>query len=126
MVPVLLSLAASSCWGVADFLGGLQSKRVPVPVVLQKKNVKTLPKEIFDHVDQLTSPRLVEYWEQDPCEARVYKRKGATRGAATGRVYDEEREDSDKLGVFVGDYRILVQRDSGVDYFQGETAEPPQ
>ena len=34
MVPVLLSLAASSCWGVADFLGGLQSKRVPVAVVL--------------------------------------------------------------------------------------------
>jgi drug/metabolite transporter (DMT)-like permease len=34
MVPVLLSLAASSCWGVADFLGGLQSKRVPVPWVL--------------------------------------------------------------------------------------------
>jgi uncharacterized membrane protein len=34
MVPVLLSLAASSCWGVADFIGGLQSKRVPVAVVL--------------------------------------------------------------------------------------------
>jgi len=34
MVPVLLSLAASSCWGMADFLGGLQSKRVPVPIVL--------------------------------------------------------------------------------------------
>jgi drug/metabolite transporter (DMT)-like permease len=34
MVPVLLSLAASSCWGMADFLGGLQSRRVPVPVVL--------------------------------------------------------------------------------------------
>jgi drug/metabolite transporter (DMT)-like permease len=34
MLPVLLALAASSCWGVADFLGGLQSKRVPVPVVL--------------------------------------------------------------------------------------------
>ena len=34
MVPVLLSLAASSCWGVADFLGGLQSRRVPVAVVL--------------------------------------------------------------------------------------------
>jgi uncharacterized cupin superfamily protein len=28
--------------------------------------------------------------------------------------------DSDKLGVFVGDYRLLVQRDSGVDYWQGE------
>jgi drug/metabolite transporter (DMT)-like permease len=34
MLPVLLSLAASSCWGVADFLGGLQAKRVPVAVVL--------------------------------------------------------------------------------------------
>jgi MYXO-CTERM domain-containing protein len=40
---------------------------VPVPVVLQKENVKTLPRAIFDRVDQLTSPRLVEYWEQDPC-----------------------------------------------------------
>jgi uncharacterized cupin superfamily protein len=28
--------------------------------------------------------------------------------------------DSDKLGVFVGDYRLMVQRDSGVDYWQGE------
>jgi uncharacterized membrane protein len=34
MLPVLLSLAASSCWGVADFLGGLQSKKVPVVMVL--------------------------------------------------------------------------------------------
>jgi uncharacterized cupin superfamily protein len=29
--------------------------------------------------------------------------------------------DSDKLGVFVGDYTLLVQRDSGVDYWQGES-----
>jgi drug/metabolite transporter (DMT)-like permease len=34
MTPVLLSLAASCCWGVADFIGGLQTKRVSVPVVL--------------------------------------------------------------------------------------------
>jgi hypothetical protein len=40
---------------------------VPVPVVLQKENVKTLPMEIFDKIDKLASPRLVEYWEQDPC-----------------------------------------------------------
>src|SRR6187399_1472229 len=40
---------------------------VPVPVVLQEDNVKTLPAAIFDKVDQLAAPRLVEYWEQDPC-----------------------------------------------------------
>ena len=34
MTPVLVSLAASCCWGVADFIGGLQSKRVAIPVVL--------------------------------------------------------------------------------------------
>ncbi|HEY7620184.1 MAG TPA: DMT family transporter [Solirubrobacteraceae bacterium] len=34
MLAVAIALAASSCWGVADFLGGLQSKRVPVPLVL--------------------------------------------------------------------------------------------
>lgn len=40
---------------------------VPVPVVLQKENVKTLPAALFDKLDKLASPRLVEYWEQDPC-----------------------------------------------------------
>jgi hypothetical protein len=40
---------------------------VPVPVVLQKENVKTLPRDVFDRVDRLSAPRLVEYWEQDPC-----------------------------------------------------------
>jgi uncharacterized cupin superfamily protein len=28
--------------------------------------------------------------------------------------------DSDKLGVYVGDYRLLVDRNSGVDYWKGE------
>ena len=40
---------------------------VPVPVVLQKENVKTLPKDVFAKIDTLAAPRLVEYWEQDPC-----------------------------------------------------------
>ncbi len=40
---------------------------VPVPVVLQRENVRTLPREVFERVDRLSAPRLVEYWEQDPC-----------------------------------------------------------
>ena len=40
---------------------------VPVPVVLKKEDVKTLPADVFDQVDTLSAPRLVEYWEQDPC-----------------------------------------------------------
>jgi len=34
VLAVALSLLASACWGVADFTGGLQSRRVPVVVVL--------------------------------------------------------------------------------------------
>lgn len=41
---------------------------VPVPVVLSEETVKTLPREVFDRVDRLAAPRLVEYWEADPCE----------------------------------------------------------
>ncbi|MCU0698161.1 MAG: DUF2330 domain-containing protein [Myxococcaceae bacterium] len=40
---------------------------VPVPVVLKKEQVKTLPRDVFRRVDTLSAPRLVEYWEVDPC-----------------------------------------------------------
>jgi hypothetical protein len=40
---------------------------VPVPVVLQREQVKTLSRELFDKVEELDAPRLVEYWELNPC-----------------------------------------------------------
>src|SRR6185503_5010089 len=40
---------------------------VPVPVVIREQNVKTLPRELFQKIDILGAPRLVEYWEADPC-----------------------------------------------------------
>ena len=52
---------------------------VPVPVVLQKEQVKTLPREVLERVDQLGAPRLVEYWEQDPC-----KQEGIGLGSVGG------------------------------------------
>ncbi len=42
---------------------------VPVPVVLGEDDVRTLPRDVFSRVDRLSAPRLVEYWEQDPCGA---------------------------------------------------------
>jgi hypothetical protein len=41
---------------------------IPVPVVLQEADVKTLDKDVFARVEQMSAPRLVEYWEQDPCK----------------------------------------------------------
>src|ERR1700722_4145183 len=55
---------------------------VPVPVVLHKEDVKTLPPDVFEHIDALSAPRLVEYWEQDPCRPQVmYEMAPASAGA---------------------------------------------
>jgi MYXO-CTERM domain-containing protein len=43
---------------------------IPVPVVLHEGDVKTLARDVFAHVEQMGAPRLVEYWEQDPCAPR--------------------------------------------------------
>ena len=40
---------------------------VPVPEVLEEDQVRVLPAEVFARVERLAAPRLVEYWEQDPC-----------------------------------------------------------
>jgi hypothetical protein len=58
---------------------------VPVPVVLHEGDVKTLPKELFQHVELMGAPRLVEYWEQDPCPSNIDP--GSTN---TGITIDKE------------------------------------
>src|SRR6476469_7328982 len=58
---------------------------IPVPVVLKEKDVKTLPKDVFDHTDSLGSPRLVEYWEQDPCN--MIDPTSTTQGITLDRNY---------------------------------------
>src|SRR5258706_9728776 len=52
-----------------DYRGPLEdfAMVVPVPVVLKPTDVKVIDKAVFDRLDSLGSPRLVEYWEQDPC-----------------------------------------------------------
>jgi len=88
---------------------------VPVPVVLQKENVKTLPREIFHKIDQLAAPRLVEYWEQDPCRPQIALGaigKGAGTGSGYGRGHGAQR--ARELGVTieakfaVGEYQIVI------------------
>jgi hypothetical protein len=54
---------------------------VPVPVVLKKEQVRTLSPTILQHIEQLTAPRLVEYWEQDPCGGGMGYGMGSLRGA---------------------------------------------
>ena len=52
-----------------DYRGPLEdfAMVIPVPVVLKPTDVRVVPKAAFERLDSLGSPRLVEYWEQDPC-----------------------------------------------------------
>jgi hypothetical protein len=85
---------------------------VPVPVVLQRDNVRTLPKDVFDRVDKLTAPRLVEYWEQDPCAAQA---EFAPTALPKGRaVLIQSSSIQIQLGVTVeakfavGEYEVVI------------------
>ena len=88
---------------------------VPVPVVLKKEQVKTLPPNVFARIDALSAPRLVEYWEQDPC----YFPKNMRKKSAPMRAVDEddgvdEEKSEKKHGVKieakfeVGEYQIVI------------------
>ncbi|MGK0362119.1 MAG: hypothetical protein ACI9U2_004439 [Bradymonadia bacterium] len=58
---------------------------VPVPVVLKPADVRTLPRRVFSRVDRLAAPRLVEYWETDPCFTPSFGMGGmGTSGMGSG------------------------------------------
>ncbi|MDC3986588.1 DUF2330 domain-containing protein [Polyangium jinanense] len=40
---------------------------VPVPATFKPDTVKWLPKDVFERLDVISAPRLVESWQQDPC-----------------------------------------------------------
>lgn len=87
---------------------------VPVPVILQRENVRTLPRELFDKVDKMTSPRLVEYWEEDPCASRFVAESAPMAPAMMAKSARGAADRDDALGVKVeakfdvGEYDVVI------------------
>lgn len=90
---------------------------VPVPEVLKKKQVKTLDDGVFERVKKQTAPRLVEYWEQDPCPKPRRRRsyglssKGAApQAAAVGDASRMAKQKKVKVEAkfSVGEYDIVI------------------
>jgi hypothetical protein len=97
---------------------------IPVPVVLKEENVKTLTKEVFAKVDVMGAPRLVEYWEQDPCYVEPPMEDRVLYAAPTGADGSSVEGELEDRGVkieaqfAVGEYQIVIlsARDStGLD-----------
>ncbi len=87
---------------------------VPVPTVLHEGDVKTLPKEVFAHVEQMGAPRLVEYWEQDPCAPEPKYDYAPTTATAmpSGAVMAEDKPADHGVTIeakfTVGEYNVLI------------------
>ncbi len=87
---------------------------IPVPVVLKEGDVKTLPKEVFANVERMGAPRLVEYWEQDPCRPEPKYDEMAQPMTATRRAPAKIPGAAPDLGVTVeaqfavGEYKIVI------------------
>ena len=53
-----------------DFKGDVKdfAMVVPVPVVLRKDQIRITNRNVFARLGEYSSPRLVEYYDQNPCE----------------------------------------------------------
>jgi hypothetical protein len=102
---------------VNDFKGDPKEFAVviPVPEVLQKEQIHVGEKAVVDHLDAYTAPRLVEYFDADPCEQRQFKgmlQKSDMQAMAPSGGGASAKEQS--LGVkieaqyTVGEYDILI------------------
>jgi hypothetical protein len=87
---------------------------IPIPTFLQKEQIHVAEKALLDHLDAYSAPRLVEYFDEDPCQMR-YERAmpmAAAPGGVAGGAVAEDRAKS--LGVkieakyTVGEYDILI------------------
>jgi len=87
---------------------------VPVPVVLHEEDVKTLPRELFARIDHLAAPRLVEYWEHDPCAPEQhYATDMASRAMVTSEASEQEGGGADlqvriEAQFAVAEYDIVI------------------
>ncbi|MBN1770982.1 MAG: DUF2330 domain-containing protein, partial [Deltaproteobacteria bacterium] len=75
-------------------------------------DVKTLTKEVFAKVDAMGAPRLVEYWEQDPCMRDDDRHRDMVAMAgAPGMAMQEKASDYGvkvEAQFAVGEYNIVI------------------
>jgi hypothetical protein len=89
---------------------------VPVPVVLQKEQVHVGNPKTLERLDAFSAPRLVEYFDPDPCAPEEVRPFPAAAPQSTSAEFSNavRRRGMDSLGVTVeakfnvGEYDILI------------------
>src|SRR5712692_5377014 len=84
---------------------------VPVPTFLERDQIRVGERALLDHLDAYSAPRLVEYFDENPCRPRALP----APMAMAGRAQQAPASAADKsLGVTVearytvGEYDIVI------------------
>ncbi|MEY3218772.1 MAG: hypothetical protein RIT27_129 [Pseudomonadota bacterium] len=99
-----------------DFRGEMKEFAVviPVPTVIKKNQIHIGNKAHIDHLDAYTAPRLVEYFDENPCnDQRRYKSMPLPAAAPKMEAADKNTAKKDykvkiEASYTVGEYDILI------------------
>ena len=90
---------------------------VPVPEVLKETDIRVVQQYIFDKFDAYTAPRLVEYWDPNPC-VQIRPTSTAVFSSGKSAMRNKDVESSAELDAFssvvieatytIGEYDILI------------------
>jgi hypothetical protein len=97
---------------------------IPVPTFLTRAQIHVGEKALLDHLDAYSAPRLVEYFDQNPCERLEFRSRLPMAAASDSASVDRAAGLAKALGVTieaqysVGEYDILIlsaQQSSGLE-----------
>jgi hypothetical protein len=87
---------------------------VPVPTRIEREQIHVGDKVLLDHLDAYSAPRLVEYFDENPCELRRLDGAGMAGGVPLAAAARPLAERARSLGVIieaqytVGEYDIVI------------------
>jgi len=87
---------------------------IPVPTVIEKGQVHAGDRALLDHLDAYSAPRLVEYFDENPCMMAHQERSGFMLNAPMSKASASRSDRARSLGVTieaqytVGEYDIVI------------------
>ncbi|MFZ6052330.1 DUF2330 domain-containing protein [Halocola ammonii] len=90
---------------------------VPVPVVLEEQDIKVVDRGIFEKLHDYSAPRIVEYYDQNPCQP-VYEEvmvqkdlaraESVTESLSMNMAVEDDYQVTIEAEYEVGEYDILI------------------
>ncbi|MFY7849035.1 MAG: DUF2330 domain-containing protein, partial [Bacteroidia bacterium] len=100
-----------------DFKGSAKdfAMVIPVPVVLKESDIRVIERGLFDRWDAYSAPRLVEYFDHNPCYENLVEVTSNIRKERTSKApVTADAQEDESFGVkiearySIGEYDIMV------------------